>query len=153
LETPVGTISLAAADNQAAATAEIKRAAAQATLDSANATLSAAQTQDQNNADLIAAQIAVAAEIARANARATLDSAGSTQSAALAQDAIRQTQVQFNAQMTVEQQGRIEIAATTQTAIANWIATQTRSAAATSQWYADRSRQRNEQIQGPIAFL
>lgn len=69
-------------DNQAAATAEIVRANAQATVNSANATLSAAQTQSQNNANVIAAQIAATAEIVRANAQATLNSAGSTQSAA-----------------------------------------------------------------------
>ena len=59
------------------------RANAQATLNSVNATLSAAQTQEQNNANIIAAQVAATAEIVRANAQATLNSAGSTQSAAL----------------------------------------------------------------------
>jgi hypothetical protein len=157
LGTPVGTsdqATLAAAltqekdyaDNQAAATAEIVRAYAQATLDSANATLSAAQTQQQNSADVIAAQVAAAAQIVRANAQATLNAASSTQSAALTQDAIRQTQVQYDLQGT-------EAAAGTQTAVANLIATQTQSALATSQWYADQSRQREEQRQGPITFL
>ena len=56
------------------------RANAQATLNSANATLSAAQFQDQNNANVIAAQIAAMAEIVRANAQATLVADGSTQS-------------------------------------------------------------------------
>ena len=56
-------------DAQLAATAEIMRANAQATLNSANSTLSAAQTQEQNNANIIAAQIAVTAEIVRANAQ------------------------------------------------------------------------------------
>lgn len=134
------------ADNQSAATAEMIRAIAQATLNSANATLSAAQTQQQNSADVIAAQIAAAAEIARANAQATLVSANSTQSAALTQDAIRQTQVQ-------EQRHKDDIAAGTQTAVANLIATQTQSAVATSQWYTAQSRLRVEQRQGPIAFL
>ncbi len=78
-------------DNQAAATAEVVRANAQSTLNAANATLSAAQTQDQNNANVIAAQIAATAEIVRANAQATINSAGSTQSAAFTQDVIRQT--------------------------------------------------------------
>jgi hypothetical protein len=158
LDTPVGTSDqaiLAATltqeqnntDNEdAAATAEIVRANAQATLNSANATLSAAQTQQQNSADVIAAQIVAAAEIVRANAQATLVAAGSTQSAALTQDAIRQTQVQ-------EQQNKDAIAAGTQTAVANLIATQTQSAVATSQWYADQSRQREEQRQGLITFL
>jgi hypothetical protein len=141
------------ADAQAAATAEIMRADALATLDSANATLSAALTQEQNNANVIAAQIAATAEIVRANAQATLVAANSTQSAALTQDAIRQTQEQFNFAMTVEQQSKNEIAAGTQTAVANIIATQTQSAAATSQWYADQSLQRQEQRQGPLAFL
>jgi hypothetical protein len=157
LETPCGTCAqatLAAAltqeknniDNQTAATAEIVRANAQATLNSANATLSAAQTQQQNSADVIAAQVAAAAEIVRANAQATLNAANSTQSAALTQDAFRQTQVR-------EQQNRDEIAAGTQTAVANLIATQTQSAVATSQWYTAQSRLRMEQRQGPIAFL
>ena len=134
------------AANQAAATAEIMRANAQATLNSANATLSAAQIQQQNSADVIAAQNAAAAAIVRANALATLNAAGSTQSAAL-------TQAQFNMVMTVEQQNNNEIAASTQTAVANNIATQTQAAVATSQWYADQSRRRQEQRQGPIAFL
>jgi hypothetical protein len=79
--------------DQAVATAEVMRANAQATLNSADATLSAAQTQVQDNANVAAAQVAAAAEIVRANAQATLGSAGATQSAALTQDAIGQTQV------------------------------------------------------------
>ncbi len=63
-------------DNQAASNAEIVRANAQATLDAANATVGAIQTQDQNNANVIAAQIAATAEFERANAQATLDFAG-----------------------------------------------------------------------------
>jgi len=145
------------ADNQAAATAEMARANAQATLNSANATLSAALTQQQNSANVIAAQIAATAEIVRANAQATLVAAGSTQSAALTQDAIRQTQMAdlatTGAQAIVNQQNRDQLAASTQTAVANNIATQTRAAAATSQWYADQARQREEQRQGPITFL
>jgi hypothetical protein len=145
------------ADNQAAATAEIVRANAQATLNSANATLSAAQTQDQNNANFIAAQIAATAEIERAKAQATLVSAGSTQSAGLTQDAIRQTQVAdvatTGAEAVLIQQNKNDLAAGTQTAIANNIATQTQVAVATSQWYADQTRQRDEQWQGPISFL
>jgi len=145
------------ADAQAAATAEIMRANAQAILNSANATLNAAQTQDQSNANVISAQIAATAEIVRANAQATLNSAVSTQSAALTQDAIRQTQMAdlatTGAKDIVNQQNKNELAASTQTAIANNIATQTQVAAATSQWYADQTRQREEQRQGPIAFL
>lgn len=145
------------ADYQAVATAEIVRANAQATLDSANATLSAVQTQDQNDANIVAAQIAGTAEIVRADAQATLNSAGATQSSALTQDAIRQTQIAAQAttgaQALLQQQNSDELAAGTQTAIADNIATQTQAAAATSQWYADRERQREEQRQGPIAFL
>ena len=144
-------------DNQAAATAEIVRANAQATLNSANATLNAAQTQDQSNANAIAARIAATAEMERANAQATLDSAGATQSAALTQDAIHQTQMADVATSGAEalaiQQNKDEIAASTQTAVANVKATQTQAAAATSQWYVDQARQREEQRQGPIAFL
>jgi len=145
------------ADYQAAATAEIVRANAQVVLNSANATLGAVQTQDQNNANALEAQIAATAEIVRSNAQATINSAGSTQSAALTQDAIGQTQMAdlatTGAQAVVIQQNKNDLAAGTQTAVANNIATQTQAAAATSQWYADRGRQRAEQRQGPIAFL
>ncbi|MDP1547146.1 MAG: hypothetical protein Q8L87_14130 [Anaerolineales bacterium] len=145
------------ADNQGAATAEIVRANAQATVNSANATLSAAQTQSQNNANIVAAQIAGTAEIVRANAQATLNSAGATQYAAQTQDAIQQTQMAnmatTSAEAVLAQQGRDNLAAGTQTAVADNIATQTQSAAATSQWYADQERQREEERQGPIAFL
>jgi len=144
-------------DNQAAGTAEVLRANAQATFNSANATLSVAQTQEQNNANIVAAQIAGTAEIVRANAQATLNSAGATQVAA-------QTQSQYNLQVTmavgtqgaeaiITQQNKDDLAASTQTAISNNIATQTQIAAATSQWYTDQARQREEQRQGPIAFL
>jgi len=132
--------------NQAAATAEIERANAQATLNSANATLSAAQIQQQNSEDVIAAQIAAEAAIVRANAQATLVAASSTQYAAQTQDAYQQTQVQ-------EQQNRDAIAANTQTAVANLIATQTQSALATSQWYEGQTRQLQEQGRSSIAFL
>jgi hypothetical protein len=134
--TPVG---IDDRENQAAATAEIERANAMATLNSANATLSAAQIQQQNSADVIAAQKAAEAAIVRANAQATLVAANSTQNAAQTQDAIRQTQE--------------VIAAGTQTAVANLIATQTQSALATSQSYADQSRQLQQQSQNSIAFL
>jgi nitrogen fixation/metabolism regulation signal transduction histidine kinase len=119
--------------------------------------LSAAQTQEQNNTNIIAAQLAATAEIVRANAQATLNSASSTQVAAM-------TQGQYNLQVTESartqeaaalliQQNKDDLAASTQTAVANNIATQTQSAAATSQWYADQERQRDEERQGPIAFL
>jgi hypothetical protein len=141
------------ADNQAAATAEILRANAQATVNSANATLSAAQTQSQNNANVIAAQIAGTAEIVRANAQATINAAGSTQSAALTQDAIGQTQMAdlatSNALVVLNQQYIDNIAAGTQTAVAENIATQTQSAISTSEWYANQERQNQE----PITFL
>jgi hypothetical protein len=145
------------ADNQAAATAQVGRANAQATLDSANATLGAAQTQDQNSANIVAAQMAATAEIVRANAQATLISAGSTQNAALTADAIQQTQMAnlatTGALAILNQQNTDRLADGTQTAMADSIATQTQVAVSTSQWYADRSRQREEQRQGPIAFL
>jgi len=145
------------ADSQAAATAEVLRANAQATVNSANATLSVALTQDQNNANFLAAQIAATAEIARANAQATVNSAGSTQIAAM-------TQSQYNLQVTqavgtqsaeavIAQQNKNDLAAGTQTAVANNIATQTQIAVATAQWYTDRERERKEQRQAPIAFL
>ena len=145
------------ANNQAATDAEVVRANAQATLNSANATLSAVQTQQQNDANAIAAQIAATAEIVRANAQATVNSAGSTQSAALTADAIHQTQMAdlatTGAQVVLNQQYKDDLAASTQTAIANIIATQGQAAAATSQWYVDQGRQREEQRQEPITFL
>lgn len=145
------------ADHQAAAAAEIVRANAQATLNSANATLNSVQTQQQNEANVIAAQIAATAEIVRANAQATLVSAGSTQSAALTADAIHQTQMAdlatTGAQAVVNQQYRDDLAVGTQTAIANLIATQGQVAAVTSQSYVEQRRQREEQRQGPITFL
>lgn len=152
------------ADAQAAATAEIMRVNAQATLNSVSSTMSAALTQEQSNANVIAAQVAATAEIVRANAQATLIAAGSTQSAALTQDAIRQTQEQYNLQVTAElatqnaiatvtQQNNNFLAASTQTAVANNVATQTQSALATSQWYTDQARQREEQRQAPLTFL
>jgi hypothetical protein len=144
-------------NNQAAATAEVVHANARATLDSADATLGAAQTQDQSNANMIAAQIASTAEIERAHAQATLVAAGSTQDAALTQDAIRQTQAAdqatTGAAAVVNQQNEAELASGTQTAIANGVATQAQAAVATSQWYADQVRQREEQRQVPIGFL
>jgi hypothetical protein len=146
------------ADNQAAATAEIVRADAQATMNSANATLNSVQLQNQNDANLISAQLAATAEFERANAQATSDSADSTQSAALTQDAIRQThmadQATTDAEAMLIQQNEIALAAGTQTAGADLIATQTQIAVATSQWYADQARQRDEQRkQGPLGFL
>lgn len=145
------------ANNQAAATAEVVRANAQATFNSANATLSMSLTQEQNSANYIAAQAAATAEMARANAQATVNSAGSTQIAAM-------TQSQYNLQITmavgtqnaealITQQNKDYLAASTQTAIANNIATQTQIAAATSQWYVDQTRQREEQRQVPITFM
>ncbi len=145
------------AENGAAATAEIVRGNAQATLNSANATVGAAQTQDQNSANVIAAQIEATSEIERAHAQATLSSAGSTQSAALTQDAIRQTQMvdaaTTGAEAILNQQSRDQLAAGTQTAVGDNIATQTQAAVATSQWYADQARQRAEQSRGSIGFL
>ena len=144
-------------DLQAAAAAELVRANAQATLNSANGTLSAVQTQQQSDANVIAAQVAAAAELVRANAQATFNSAGSTQSAALTADAIRQTQAAdlatTGAQAVLNQQYKNDLAAGTQTAIANVIAAQNQSAAATSQWYFDQGRQREEQRQGSMNFL
>jgi len=147
------------ADNQNASTAEIARVNAQATFNSANATLNAAQVQAQNNANFLAAQVAATAEVARANAQATVNSAGATQAAAM-------TQSQYNLQVTqaigtqsaqavIIQQNKNDLVAGTQTAIANTIATQTQVAAATSQWYTDQERQREEQrqSQGPLDYL
>jgi len=135
------------ADEHAAATAEIERANAQEALHSANATLSAVQTQDQSDVNLVAAQMASTAEIERANAEATLYSAGSTQAAALTQDVIRQTQI---VEAMVNLQNENELAASTQTAVADHIATQTQAAAASSELHAD---QLEKERRGPITFL
>ena len=151
-------------DLQAAATAAIVQANAQATLDSANATLSAAETQAQNITNLIAAQMAATAVVVRANAKATLLAARSTQSAALTQDAIRQTQTEYALQVTqaagTQSAGDILAlqyqnaqAAGTQTAVSNNIATQTQVALATSQWYTDQSRQRQERMRRSVGLL
>lgn len=141
-------------DAQAAATAAIMRANAQATLNASNATLGAALTQEKNNANIIAAEIAATEAIVKANAQATLVAAGSTQSAAQTQDAIRQTQMvelaTVGAQATLTQQSIDQIAASTQTAVVNNIATQTQSAAATSQWYIDQERQREEEMRSSL---
>lgn len=134
----------------AASAAEIMRANAQTTLDSAISTLRAAQTQEQNNADIIAAQAAATAAIIRAEALATLDAAESTQGAAQTQDAIQQTQA---VAATVKQESKDALAAGTQTASANLVSTQTRAAAATSQWYTDQDRIRSEQWQTPLTLL
>lgn len=147
----------AGALTQGAGNAEVLRANAQATLNSADATLSAARAQEQNNANILAAQVAATAEIVRANAQATLNSAASTQNAALAQDAIRHTQMAdlstSGAVAVLDQQNRDALAAGTQTAVANNIATQTQAGAVTAQAYAGRALEREEQRQGPITFL
>ena len=151
-------------DAQAAATAEIMRANAQATLNAVNATVGAAQTQEKDNANNIAAQVAATAAIIRADAQATLNAANSTQNAAQTQDAIRQTQVQNSVQVTADvatqnaiatlnQQNYNFLVANTQAAVADHIATQTQSAVSTSQWYTDQERQRAEQRQAPLTFL
>jgi hypothetical protein len=144
-------------DAQAAATAAIMQANAQATLKASSATLGAALTQEQNNANIIAAEVAATAAIVRANAQATLLAAGATQNAAQTQDAIRQTQAVALAtaagEAAVIQQIKDDLAAGTQTAVANHIATQTQSARSTSQWYADQERQREEERQQPLTFL
>jgi hypothetical protein len=151
-------------DAHEAATAEIMRANAQATLNALSLTSSSVLTQEKNNADVIAAQVAATAAIVNANAQATLASVVSTQGAAQTQDAVQLTQVQFSQQLTagavtqsanatLTQQNYNFLAASTQTVVADLIATQTQSALATSQWYADQSRQRAEQIQAPLTFL
>ena len=144
------------ADAQAAASAQVMHANALATLNSASSTLSAAQTQAQNAADVLAAQMAATAQIVRANAQATLNAAEATQNAARTQDSIHQTQTAAlstsDAQAALDQKNKDQVAANTQTAIANLIATQTQSAAATAQWYVAQDRQRGEQTQSLLAF-
>lgn len=131
----------------------------QATADAAGAF-----TQQANDANALNAQATSTAAIVRADEMATLNASNSTHRAALAQDASRQTQAQFDLQMTVsaetqialayiQQQNNDAIAAATQTAVSDVIATQTQSGVATSQWYADQARQRDELRQAPIAFV
>ena len=151
-------------DAQAAATAEIMRVNALATLDAVNATVAAAQTQEKNNANIVAAQVAATAAVLRANAKATLVAAGATQGSAQTQDAMLQAAVQNSQKMTADvatqnaivaltEQNNNFLAAGTQTAVGNLIATQTQSAVATNQWYADQARRRNEERQVPLTFL
>ena len=153
-----------ASDARAAATAAIMRVEAQATLDAVNLTVAAAQTQEKNHANIVAAEVAATAAILRANARATLVSAGSTQDAAQTQDAMRQLAEQNSQRMTADvatqnalatqtQDQNNLLASGTQTAVDNQIATQTQSALATTQWYADQARQRDAQRQAPLTFL
>lgn len=143
--------------NQLAATAEVQRASSQATLDAAISTLRAAEAQNQNAANIVAAQIAATAEVQRADAQSTLVAAGSTQNAALIQDALLQKQAADQVTNTAEaarvQRNAELVAASTQTAVAEGIATEARSAVATSQWYTEQARQRDAQRQVPITFL
>ena len=128
--------------------------------------LAAILTQQQIDVikNIIAAQVAATAVVVRANARATVVAAASTQNAALTQDAIRQTQTGYSLQVTqaagtqsagdiLAQQYKNDLAAATQTSVANNIATQTQVAVATSQWYTDQGRQRQDQIRNSFAFL
>lgn len=144
-------------DQQAVAAAKIVGANAQATLNSVNATLSAAQSQKDNDADIIAAQIAATAELVRANAKATLVAAGSTQSAALTQDAIEQTRDLYYQQLSADLATENAAVMLTQQynsfLAANQNATQTQSAVEMLQLSAVEADQLQEQRQGPITFI
>ncbi len=141
-------------EDQALATAEIVGANAQATLNSVDATLSAAQTRKENDAIIIAANIEATAKFARANAKATLDAAGSTLSAALTQDVIAQTQVQYDQRVSEHLATENAMVMETQSfLIANQNAVKTQSAIETSQWYIDEANQLQEERQRPITFL
>lgn len=144
-------------EQQALATAKIVGANAQATLDSVNATLNAAQTRRENDASILEAQIAATAELALANAKATLVAAGSTQSAALTQDSIEQTRVQYNQQISADLATEDAIVILTQQyysyLIANQNATETQSAGETLQSYAVEANQLEEQRQATISFI
>jgi hypothetical protein len=131
----------------------------QATQDAANSL-----TQASNDTNALNAQATATAAIVRADEMATLNAANSTHRAALAQDSVRLTQAQFNLVSTVnaetqvaiaqvQQQNNDAIAAATQTAVSDVIATQTQAGVATSQWYVDQARQRDELRQAPIAFV
>jgi hypothetical protein len=141
-------------EDQALATAKAVGANAQATLNSVNATLNAAQAQKENDANIIAANIEATAKLARANAKATLVSAGSTQSAALTQDAIEQTQVQYDLNISEDLATENAIVMGTQNFLtANQNAAKTQSAVETSQWYTVEANQLQEERQRPITFL
>ncbi len=144
-------------DQQALATAKIVGGYAQATLNSVNATLSAAQAQKENDASIIAAEIAATAEVAQANAKATLVSAGSTQSAALTQDSIEQTRVLYNQQISADLATEDAAVMLTQQyysfLMANQNATETQSAVETLQSNAIETNQLEEQRQGTLSFL
>jgi hypothetical protein len=142
---------------QAAATANIIVANAQATLNSVNATANAAQVQQKNQADIVAAQITATAAVANANLQATLASSAATQNAAFTQDALQQTQIvaqaTSDAQATLAQQSQAMLAAGTQTTVANQFLMMTQVAVATLQWNTDQERQRQAQQEGSAIFL
>ena len=141
-------------EDQALATAKVVGENAQATLNSVNATLDAAQAQKENDADEIAAQIEATAKLARANAKATLVSAGSTQSAALTQDVIQQTREQYNLQISENLATETAIVMGTQNSlIANKNATKTQSAVVISDRDTAEANQLQEERQIPITFL
>lgn len=144
-------------DAEAEATAQMARAMAQAVLNSANATLGVAQTQAQGEANQLAAELAATAEILRADAQSTLVSAAFTQVAAQTQDSIRQTQdaafATSDALVLLDQQNEAALAAGTQTAVANIIATRTQAAVATLQGYADDKRELEDKLQGPFTYF
>jgi hypothetical protein len=144
-------------DIQAAATANIIAANAQATLNSVNATANAVQEQQKNQANIIAGQITATAAVANANIQATLASSAETQKAAFTQDALQQTQIvaqaTSDAQATLAQQSQATLAAATQTTVANQFVMMTQVVVATAQWNAEQERQRQAQQEGSAIFL
>lgn len=145
------------ADLQAAATANIVAANAQATLNSVNSTSSALQAEQKNEANIIIAQITATAAVANANIQATLASSTQTQSAAQTQDAIQQTQIvaqaTTNAQATQAVQSQQTLAAATQTTVANGFLMMTQVAYATSQWQAEQDRLQQAKAEGSAAVI
>jgi hypothetical protein len=145
------------ADLQAAATANIVAANAQATLNAVNATSSALQAEQKNQANIVIAQITATAAVANANIQATLASSAETQSAAQTQDAIQQTQIvaqaTSDAQATQAVQAQQTMSAATQTTTANQFLVMTQVAYATSQWTAQQDRLQAEKAQGSAALI
>ena len=125
---------------------------------------SAILEQAQLDTSTANAQETATADILQAHNRATFSAATATQSAAQTQAMLAETQGQFNLRLTADsateragatatQQRKDESAASTTTAIAGVISTQTQSVIATQQGHADQVRQSEVQQQDNIAFL
>ena len=133
-------------------------------MNSANATLNAVQTQNQNNANIVAAQIAATAEFipCQCTGNPGCSRFDTERGANPGRDAADPDTVRFagdagsrdaECEALLAQQYKNDLASGTQTAVADTIATQTQVAVVTAQFYADQSRQVDAQRQVPLTFL